>query len=105
MRSDVSAKPRIEDVLNRPKIRRKSGLTDKIVQQMMERLSKGEKVAVEQVKAISRDPKDDIFLACAETGKADYIVSEDGDLPALDPINTIRIVNALDFARVFIRRA
>src|SRR5260370_12175798 len=60
----------IENVLSRPKVRNKFALTDAIVQELMSRLSKGVRVVVDDVPAVSRDPKDDIFLACADVGKA-----------------------------------
>jgi predicted nucleic acid-binding protein len=66
----------------------------------MERLSRGERVIVTEVSAVGRDPKDDIFLACAAVGKARYIVSEDYDLLVLDPYKSIRIINVLDFVKI-----
>ncbi len=89
-----------EDVLNRPKVRQKFALSDAVVQELIERLSRGERVEVDEVPAVSRDPKDDIFLACADVGKADYIVSEDNDLLVLNPYKMIQIVNVLDFLTV-----
>jgi len=66
----------------------------------MGRLSKGERVLVTEVPTVARDPKDDIFLACAEVGKAQYIVSEDNDLLVLNPYQSIQIVNVLDFMKI-----
>lgn len=40
-----------------------------------------------------RDPKDDVFLACAVEGQADYLVSSDRDLLDLHHYQDICIVN------------
>lgn len=48
----------------------------------------------------SRDPKDDKFLACAVEGGADYIVSGDGDLLALENFRGVAIVRPADFVRL-----
>jgi uncharacterized protein len=90
----------IEDVLNRPKVRAKFQLADEVVQQLTERLSRGERVTVTEVPAVGRDSKDDIFLACAVVGKAHYIVSEDNDLLVLNPYQSIKIINVLDFLKI-----
>ncbi len=88
----------IEDVLNRPELRAKfPALTDDIIDEVLKRLEAAENVNPADVPAVSRDPKDDIFLACAQASKADYLVSEDKDLLTLDPYESIRIINALDF--------
>ena len=44
-----------------------------------------------------RDPKDTMILACAIGGKADYIVSGDKDLLALDIYQRIPIFSAVQF--------
>jgi len=46
---------------------------------------------------ICRDPKDDQFLEAAVAGAADFIVTGDADLLALDPFQGIRIVNPASF--------
>jgi putative PIN family toxin of toxin-antitoxin system len=90
----------IEDVLNRPKVRAKFQLSDAVIQELTQRLSRGERIEVTEVPAVGRDPKDDIFLACAVVGKAQYIVSEDNDLLVLNPYQSIKIVNVLDFLKI-----
>ncbi len=90
----------IENVLSRPKVRNKFALTDAIVQELMSRLSKGVRVVVDDVPAVSRDPKDDIFLACADVGKATIIISEDKDLLVLNPYKSIQILNVSDFLKI-----
>jgi len=44
-----------------------------------------------------RDPDDDKFLETALVAQADYIVTGDGDLLALDPFEHIRVVTAAGF--------
>jgi hypothetical protein len=46
---------------------------------------------------VSRDPKDDIFLACAVEGNADYIVTGDADLLVLKEHEGIKILRPHDF--------
>jgi len=44
-----------------------------------------------------RDPKDNIFLKLALTGRADCIVSGDKDLLVLHPFRKIPIISASEF--------
>ena len=47
---------------------------------VLDLLSHAELVEVADIPPVSRKPKDDIFLATAVVGEADYVVSEDYDL-------------------------
>ena len=49
---------------------------------------------------VSRDPKDDKFIACAVEGKADYIVSGDNDLLDLEEYQGIEIVKPKGFITI-----
>lgn len=49
------------------------------------------------VEGVSEDPKDDMFIACAMEGKADYIVSRDPHLRNLKHYHGIQIVDATAF--------
>lgn len=49
---------------------------------------------------VSRDPKDDMFLATAKAGDAGYVVSEDRDRLDLDEYEGIRIVTAEAFLQM-----
>ena len=51
---------------------------------------------------ICRDPKDEPYLHTALAGRADYIVSGDGDLLSLKAIEHILIVPPSDFERILI---
>lgn len=44
-----------------------------------------------------RDPDDDKFIHCAQSGKAIYIVSGDSDLLDLDKIDDIEMITAREF--------
>jgi len=47
-----------------------------------------------------RDPKDNRFLECALAGRADYLVTGDRDLLALDPFRGIPILRPAEFLRL-----
>lgn len=91
----------VRNVLNRPAIRAKfPRITDAVVRRGLAVLEAAQIVNPMDVPSISRDPKDDKFLACAKAAGAQYIVSEDKDLLVLNPHEGIQIVNALDFLRI-----
>lgn len=48
-------------------------------------------------KKYSRDPDDDKFIHCAQSGKAIYIVSGDSDLLDLEQVDDIEIITAREF--------
>lgn len=90
-----------EDVLNRPKLRAKfSGLTDEAVSKTLRVLAAAQQVELDEIPPVSRDPKDDVFLAVAVASGAKYLVSEDQDLLVLNPYEGIQIINALDFLAI-----
>jgi putative PIN family toxin of toxin-antitoxin system len=76
----------VEDVLNRPGLRRKfPALTDEAVARFLEDLGRLAQ-AVEEVPhvlALPRDPKDEPYLNLALAVGADYLVTWDKDLLAL----------------------
>jgi len=49
---------------------------------------------------IKEDPKDDIILACAESGDADYIVSGDKHLLNLKEYKRIPVIKASEFIEI-----
>jgi len=53
-----------------------------------------------QTPGICRDPKDEPYLQTALAGRADYIVSGDGDLLNLKAVEDIPIVLPSDFERI-----
>jgi len=88
----------VRNVLYRWELRIKfPHLTDKIAERLLATFVRAEMVEPESVPSVSRDPKDDKFIACALAAKANYIISEDKDLLVLNPYQGIQIINALDF--------
>ena len=57
-------------------------------------------VLPETVPAISRDPKDDVFLACALAADADVLITGDQDLLVLKLHGRTRILTAAEFLEV-----
>jgi uncharacterized protein len=94
------------DVVHRPEILTKfPSLTDRVIAEALDLLATAQQITVDVVETVSRDPKDDIFLALAVESKAQYLVSEDKDLLVLDPYKGIRILNALDFLHILQARS
>ncbi len=77
--ASVPAMVELEEVLNRPRVAKYHHLSPDEVGQVIDRLTKScEFVAGDiSVTAASLDPDDNIFLAAAVEGQADYIVSGD----------------------------
>lgn len=86
------------DVLRRPAVVRLfKTLPGRDVAAIVAILTDAELVEVQEILAISRDPKDDKFLATAARAGADYLVSEDEDLLVLREYEGVRIVDAATF--------
>lgn len=85
----------VEDVLNRPHLcARFTQLTDGFVQTILAIFDTAELVTLpEHAPPVSRGPKDDIFLACAVTGQAQYLITEDQGLLVLHPYQGIQIID------------
>lgn len=81
------------DVLHRPRLRLKYGLSESALRAVIRLLVlRSELVQADVQIAVCRDPKDDKFLEVAVSGQADVIVSGDEDLLTLDPYASIPIV-------------
>lgn len=63
-------------------------------------ISRAAIVAVAEVAAISRDVNDDKFLAAADAGNADMLVTEVQDLLVIGEHGAVSIMNAAMFIRV-----
>jgi uncharacterized protein len=92
----------IKDVLTRPIIRAKfPQIDDKSVDFVLETLKMAYRVEITgAIEAVSRDPKDDIFLACAKTAQARYLVSEDKDLLVLIEHYGAKVINVVTFLTI-----
>lgn len=98
----AETKKEVEDVLNRPQLRAKfTQLTDQVVKAILDIFDSAELVMLpDQIASVSRDPKDDIFLACAVTGKAQHLVTEDQDLLVLNPYEGVQIIDVPAFFEI-----
>lgn len=67
---------------------------------VMEILGQAPAVDIPTIPQVSRDPKDNKFLATAAEAKSDYLVTEDNDLLDLKEYQGIRIVNADTFLQI-----
>jgi putative PIN family toxin of toxin-antitoxin system len=86
------------EVLHRPELtRRFRTLLGLDLARILEILDRAEVVEIEEIPAVSRDLKDDKFLATAAAAQADFLVTEDNDLLLLDPYEGCRIVTARRF--------
>lgn len=86
------------DVLRRPAVVRLfRTLPVRDVSATLAILADAEFIEVREIPAVSRDPKDDKFLATAALAGAAYLVSEDQDLLVLGEYEGVRIVNAATF--------
>jgi uncharacterized protein len=92
----------VDSVLHRASIQERYGLAEEGINRLLTRLQ----LMAEWVMPLtplplsSRDPKDDILLAHALGGNADYLISGDEDLLVLrdDPaIGQLRIMSAAEF--------
>lgn len=90
------------EVITRDKIWKRYKLTEETVNTFVNSIIEhGEKVEVVTVLDVCRDPDDNILLALALDGKADYIVSGDKDLLELTPFQGIPIVAPAEFLAMF----
>ncbi len=92
----------VEEVIKRPKfdkVMKNAGLTpDQIMQKIvsLSHLVIAPKITVK----VCRDEKDNKFLECAESSKADYLVSGDEDLLSLKEYKGISIVRTLRMSQL-----
>ena len=54
----------------------------------------------DEIPAISRDPDDDKFIACAIAGRADFLVSGDQDLLTLKQVGDVQIIRARELLEI-----
>lgn len=91
----------IFEVLQRPEVtslfHTMEGLNKNKVIQIV---SEAEAVIISDIPQISRDIKDDIFLATAKAANAQYLVSADRDLLDLKEYEKIQIISAETFLKI-----
>lgn len=91
----------VTNVFARPKLRRflREDLTLPILADLRELT---QMISVTSQVRECRDPKDDFLLALAADGRADYLVTGDDELLALDPWNDVRVLQAADLLTEFV---
>jgi putative PIN family toxin of toxin-antitoxin system len=92
------------DVIHRPELRRRfpEMAEPARIDLVLARLDEAEVVAPQERVAVCRDPNDDKFFECALQGAADYIVSEDKDVLAIQEHRGTRTVSAAAFLSVIL---
>ncbi len=93
------------EVLRRPKIVRKYGVTDEDVQALQELLLRKHAVVVpiHHTVRVCRDPDDNVVMETAERGKAQFLVSGDADLWEAEEVQAylrdprIQVLNPKEF--------
>jgi len=90
----------IMEVLQRPVILKSfPSIAAVSPQRMLELFARADVVHSTMTVRVSRDPADDMFVACALAGKCQYLVSEDKDLTSLEEVRGVRILSSEEFAR------
>ena len=89
-------------LLEKPHIRKRYKYTSEAVEAFINYLRNISTIVVQlpEIRVIERDPKDDIIVACAVAGSADYIVSRDRDLLDLGNYQQIQIVTPEHFIQI-----
>jgi putative PIN family toxin of toxin-antitoxin system len=86
------------EVLHRPRLRAKfPQITQLDVTRIIALFEQAVVVEPRDVPAVSRDPDDDKFLACARAAGAAYLVTEDKDLLVLENYEGVRICQPAEF--------
>ena len=92
----------ILEVVTRDKIWKRYRLTEETLNTFVNSIiTYGERVQVLTVLNVCRDPDDNMLLALALDGKADYIVSGDRDLLDLSSFQDIPIIKPAEFLSMF----
>lgn len=91
----------VSKVLQYPKIKKTFSLTDKDIEQHVLLLSKYSQRTPGELKleVVTEDPSDNIFLACAVEGSADFIISGDNHLLDIENYQGIQILSPREFMK------
>lgn len=86
------------EVLQRPELKHKFKQLGRMnLRRVIDLVSQAQFVELDESAAVVRDPQDDIIVATAIAGQADFIVSEDNDLLDLHKVSGIPILNTQAF--------
>jgi putative PIN family toxin of toxin-antitoxin system len=89
----------MNDVLHRPKFQRY--FTVDVINELVSlMLGKVEMVEIKETFDVCRDPKDDFLLDLCVSGKADYLVTGDEDLLALNPFKGTQVIDYNSFQNI-----
>jgi putative PIN family toxin of toxin-antitoxin system len=89
----------IKEIVNRPRLRRLMRADPQVLIEVIEHdaeLVPGDLT----LPGVGRDPKDEMVIACAVEGGADYLVSGDADLLDLGSFQGVQIVTPADFLSI-----
>jgi putative PIN family toxin of toxin-antitoxin system len=94
----------LADVLRRPKIVRRFGITEEKAQAFVEILRDLAQIVpgMLTVEAVRDDPKDNPVVACALEGNANFLVSGDRHLKNLGQYEAVRIISPAEFRAVLV---
>lgn len=67
---------------------------------LIKSMNRAEIITIGNFRPISRDPKDDKFLATAKEGRCEYLVTEDEDLLVLEEYEGIKIIDTAAFLNI-----
>jgi putative PIN family toxin of toxin-antitoxin system len=88
----------ILEVIQRPELKRKFKTLGRLnIRNVIDLLTQAHFVEVGSVPAVTRDLEDDIIVATAIAGRADFIVSEENDLLDLKQVSDIPVVDTQAF--------
>ena len=91
----------ILDVLHRPELTSKfRSLKGMDLARVIDILGQAEIVDVPAIPAVSRDFKDDKFLATARAAGAEYLITEDEDLLVLGEYEGVKIIDTATFLEI-----
>lgn len=92
----------VVEVINREKVIKRTKMSTKERMDFIDKLIERSDITtgIQLFQVISRDIKDDKFLACAVEARADYIVTGDKDLLALGEYKGIKIITPREFMRI-----
>lgn len=90
----------VADVLRRPKFDRYVTLAVR-EEFLVSYVERAKWIEATEIVQACRDPKDDMFLSLAVSGKAKAIVSGDGDLLVLNPFRGISILTPAAFLETY----
>jgi putative PIN family toxin of toxin-antitoxin system len=86
------------EVLRRPKIESKfRGTASRDLRSVLDLVGSANVVEITELAPISRDSEDDMFIATARAGTADFIVTQDKDLLVLGEFEGIAFLTAEEF--------